>query len=229
MKRITDILQGDKWRAAYMPPAPEQSRSVPRPARLEDLQITHPVLATAVAAARRWQRRKADRPEASLVLVGPYGTGKTHIARAILWSVCYTDMDGAPVCPVGRFYPAADLMLRMQPTQTDYGVVEIPQASTIVGGAPIVVIDDAGAEQNLPFVKGDDQAAEIQARYFRVIDYCYTRGVAVVMTSNLTIPALAARLGGRSWDRLNEMAPKGFMVDMTGVPSWREAQSGRGR
>lgn len=91
----------------------------------------------------------------------------------------------------------------------------------------MIVIDDVGAEQTLPFVGKDDQEAEKQARYFRVIDYCYGRGISVIMTSNLKPPQLAELLGGRCWDRLSEMAPRGFVIDLSGVPSWRRAQSGR--
>lgn len=227
MRPIAEILQDSEWTTAYAPPETAVSRRTPQIARLDDLHVTHPALAGAVAAARRWQSRKAEYPGASLVLTGPYGTGKTHIARTILWSVCYTDAGGVPVCPVGRFYTATDLMMRLQPVRTDWGGIDIPAASVIVGEIPVLVIDDVGAEQRLPFVAADDQTAELQARYFRVLDYCYTRQISVVLTSNLAPPELATHLGGRCWDRLAEMAPRGFVVSLAGVASWRQAKSGR--
>lgn len=201
-------------------------RIVPR-ASLSDLQTTHPVLRGAVDMVYRWRNRKQDGyQDASLVLVGPYGTGKTHIARAVLWSIAYA-VDGEPIAPAGRFYTAADLMLKLTPVQSDFGTIEIPRPSSFIGNAPIVVIDDVGSEQRIPFIAAEMQQEEIQARYFRVIDYCYQWQISLVITSNLSLPALERHLGGRCWDRLCQMAPKGFMYDLTGVPSWRQKASGR--
>lgn len=210
-------------------PASEQAQNgrIVQRASLGDLDTSHPMMAEAVAIVRRWADRKRDgHDDASLVLCGPYGTGKTHIARAVLWSICYT-VDDTPVAPTGKFFHAADLLLKLSPTKTEWGGTEVPRPADFIGNVPIVVIDDAGSEQAIPFVAKDDQMAEMQARYFRVIDYCYQFNTSLILTSNLSIPQLQTHLGGRSWDRLCEMAPKGFMYDLTGVPSWRQKESGR--
>lgn len=107
-----------------------------------------------------------------------------------------------------------------------------PRVSTLLGDAPLVVVDDVGGNQNLAYIAAADQAAEIQARWFRFVEHCYTFGVAVIMTTNLSLAgghtsALARHLGGRAWDRLCEMAPAGFMVGLDGVPSWRVRKGGR--
>ena len=195
---------------------------------LSELDTSHPTIKAAVDMCHAWVQRKRDgHQDASIVLLGPVGTGKTHIAKALLWSMAYTLEDGTAVGFSGRFFVAADLMMLMQPGRNDYGTTEIPRPVNFIGSVPIVVIDDVGTEQTLPFIKAEEQATEIQARYFRVIDYCYSWQISLVITSNLSMSQLARILGPRSWDRLGQMAPLGFMMDLTSVPSWRLTRSGR--
>jgi hypothetical protein len=51
--------------------------------------------------------------------------------------------------------------------------------------------------------------------------------VSIIITTNLSLAGgkesqFALHIGGRSYDRLSEMAPAGFMVGLDGVPSWRQ-------
>lgn len=204
-----------------------QGRVIKR-ATLAELKIDNSILQAAVDMAHKWKDRKlAGFTDASIVLCGPVGTGKTHIARSVLWSISYSTAEGEPIAPAGRFFVASDLMLKLSPAKNDWGTNEVLRPATFIGNAPIVVIDDVGSEQAIPFVAADEQAAEIQARYFRVIDYCYQWRISLVITSNLSLSQLEAHVGARCWDRLCEMAPKGFMYDLTGVSSWRQKVSGR--
>lgn len=216
-----------------------------QPVTLATLDLSwHPKARTAVNAAREWQKlrrwqlaenkrqREAGeeitvKPHASLVLLASekdpvhctgYGCGKTHIAKAVLWSEAFV-LDGQPFAPAGNFYEAARLVANL-----DGGT----RPSAEITG-PILVIDDVGAEGAIPFVKQDEksQAHERHARYFKAINYCYDSGVSVVITANLTTQELAAHIGGRAWSRLLEMAPQGLIVDMTGVPDYRRKQGGR--
>lgn len=220
----------------------ELAEKLPKRRKLSDLDASwHPKVATAIDTAREWQDRrnqqaKEGKPQnASLVLIASgvrtedgfadpsrtgYGCGKTHIALACMWAESYTDESGTPVAPAGKFFEAARLITNLGPGESPVGEI---------GAAPIIVIDEVGDEGFIPFVKqdADSQAFERQARYRSVIDYCYRNGISVVMTSNLTATQLAKHIGGRAWDRLAEMAPLGFIVDMTGVPSWRMKESGR--
>lgn len=215
-----------------IPESEQQQRSkrvVPR-ASLSDLQVGNKILRGAVDMVHAWKERKqAGNEDASMVLVGPYGTGKTHIARAVLWSIAYTEESGEPIAPAGRFFVASDLMMALSPTQGEFGGSIVSRPSDFIGNAPIVVIDDVGAEQSIPWVgvSPDKQLAEMQARYFRVVDHCYQWRISLVITSNLSLGQLEKHLGGRNWDRLMEMAPRGFMYDLTGVKSWRAKKSGR--
>lgn len=216
--------------AAETEPTKKDAYAPPERATLHQLDTTvHPMIAVAVQAARKWQERRREVANASLVLVAAavegdinrtgYGCGKTHIARSILWSICLWDGD-VPVAPVGKFHTAADLL----ELTSEGGEHEI---AALLGTAPILVIDDVGSEGELAFISASRQVQEKQARYFRVVDYCNRKGIAVIVTSNLSFPALSAHMGGRCWSRLMEMAPTGYMLDLTGVPDYRRKTSGR--
>jgi hypothetical protein len=225
--------------AVSAPPAsieePRPDRTVPL-ARLGELETDgRPLLLTAIKAARAWQRRRREQiangqpANASLVLLATavpgdrnrtgYGCGKTHIARACLWSEAYM-VGETPIAPAGRFFLAADILARLDGET---------RASDEVGDAPVIVVDDVGAEGVLRYVRQDDatQTAERHARYFKLLDYCCTAGSGVIITGNLQPDALAAHIGGRAWSRLMQMAPAGYIVDLTGTPDYRRASSGR--
>jgi len=178
----------------------------------------HYEVKTAVSAAREWGKRKKDTPEISLVLCGNYGTGKTHIAKSILWSICYT-MDDQPVAPVGKFFVANDLIQLLKAGNSPHDLLGTD--------CPILVIDDVGSEQNIEFIRGDLQNKELEGRYFRVVDYCNQHNISLIITSNLLPSDLAGVMGGRAWSRLMSMAPKGFVVEMFGASDYRVASSGR--
>lgn len=226
MQSINDILHD-----GIMANAPTVETRTPRQIErrtLSELDLSHPLLKGVVDMVYSWRdRMRSGDTGASMVIVGPYGTGKTHIARAVLWSICLTTDDGKPIAPAGRFYGAADLLHKMNPYKTDWGGTESPRPVDFIGAVPIVVIDDVGTESELPYIAKERQEHERQQRYYRVIDYCYTFQIAMVITSNLSINQLKAHVGGRCWDRLQSMATAGFMFDLSGVPSWRVKQSGR--
>lgn len=204
---------------------------------LKTLDTTwHPKVKQAVEMARAWQKRRQEgETNASMVLVASqmyesgqpdldrtgFGCGKTHIAAAALWSNCYV-LDGVPQAPSGRFFKA-DRIVQIMDADT--------QPKDEIGNSPIVVLDEVGSEQHIPYIAEKAQAGEIQNRYTKIVDWCYdvnrSGGVSLIITSNLGITELAQHIGGRAWSRLLEMAPAGFMLDMTGVPDYRRRQGGR--
>lgn len=217
-------------------PATEQKKGrVVQRASLKDLDKRHPLVLAAVEMVYLWAERKRNgHDDASLVLVGPYGTGKTHIARAVLWSMALYD-NGVPVAALGAFRTGNDLIQSLNgetsfQTILNYrSVWDSIEQKMVMSPPPIVVIDDVGSEKFIPFIgaQPENQRAETQARYFDVINHCYQKRISLVITSNLSLEQLRDHVGGRCWDRLSEMAPKGFMIDLTGVPSWRQKVSGR--
>lgn len=227
---------------AALPRSFDEPIPAKRPDRvtLDALDATHPQVQTAVRMAKAWAERKRNGyQDASIILCGNNGTGKTHIARAIWWSMTQTAVDtaGHPIPgteqPSGLFKLSNEWVGLLGNSQdAENGLVFPARASAIVGRAPLVVLDDVGAEQVIPFIKDESQAAEREARLFKLIDHCYTAQVSIIITTNLKIEELAARLGRRSWDRLAQMAPRlsngdTFIVDLFNVPSYRLKTSGR--
>jgi hypothetical protein len=245
MKHVSEIVKeqqpGEQWNS--LPLAPQ--RTVER-VTLDQLDAGyHPMVARAINSARAWASRKiAGVENASLVLVASpiyrpdgkphpertgYGVGKTHIARAIQWASYVQLEDGPPVAPAGRFFTASDLMELLGSGNIMSELVPAGTETTNgrIDGTPVLVIDDVGTEGILPYISSKSQDYEKQARYFEIINYCYTRKTSVVITANMTLEDLAQHVGGRSWSRLQEMAPSGFMIDLTGVPDYRKKKGGR--
>ena len=208
----------------------------------------HPKVKGAIDAARLWQKRRKHQiangqvPNASLVLIARpvdhkstgFGCGKTHIALSCLWSDRYVDLDGNPISPTGLFYKASRIIPELSQDRPvgDYFArgsqwsADGEFSSTFI---PIVVLDDVGDEGVIPYVKtdADSQSAERIARYTKIIDYCYSKGISLILTTNLGIAELERHIGGRAMSRLSEMAGRGLIVDLTGVPDYRWKKGGR--
>lgn len=243
---ITEVIKA----VFSAPPAPEPeperevtslvSRMIQDgPVSIRTMDASHPKMAHAVNMALKWAERKRDGcQDASLVLCGPNGVGKTHIAKAIWWSITQQPVDRdlspmgifRPVCP---FFLSNDLIHKMgYARDPETGVVLPVRPSEVIGYPSFLIMDDVGLEQKLPFISADDQEEERHARFFKIINHCYGN-VGMIVTSNKTWPELANYIGKRSADRLIQMAPKivgtgdSFLVDLFGVPSYRHKLSGR--
>ena len=217
--------------------------------KLSDLDTSHPQVGAAVQVAHNWAREKANgNPGISMILSGRYGVGKTHLAKAILWSIRYSPegLDDIEI-PVGRFFLASKLIIELGPFTDDTGMLHHPSPDYFAGDAPIIVLDDVGGQISMPYIKADRQKEEIQARYFLFVDHCLNRETtmwiddelkvvenppSLIITTNLDLGGghgseFAQHVGGRVWDRLQVMCPAGFMIGLDGVPSWRQKVGGR--
>lgn len=193
------------------------------------------LMESAIQAARNWQKLRRVQQErgetvnASLVLLATdtgnpdvtgYGCGKTHIARACLWSIAHV-VDGTPMAPAGDFFPSQQIIL-----DNSGGSV-----TAKLGKKPIIVIDDVGTEGTLPYIATHQQKNEIRTRYYSIVNYAYEHGISLILTANMTVNQLADHIGGRAWSRLQQMAPRGstgsLIVDMTGIPDYRKKAGGR--
>lgn len=213
---------------------PASERTVSRP-RLSEIKTGHhPKVGQAVQMAKNWNQRRKEQPT-SIVLVAAdsgrsgvtgKGVGKTHIAKCCLWAAGAYFVGGQPIAPAGAFLMADELMhelgdKRLAPSRK---IARLVRQNT-----PVLVIDDVGTEEKSPYL--NDQAWQIQRRlrYFVAINHCYENDIPMIITSNLRLAELARHIGDRAWSRLNEMAPKGFMLDLTGVPDYRLKKAGRAK
>ena len=143
----------------------------------------HRAVRDAVAAYVRADERTPDRDHPQgLLFVGPTGSGKTHLACAVLRALIQRR-----VCP-GHYYNVADLMLEIreaQPMERDFvrWLVDIP----------VLLLDDLGAEKPT-----DWQRTQI----YLVINGRYAACRPTLVTTNLTIDQISEQIEPRVASRL---------------------------
>ena len=152
--------------------------------------------AEAVAIAERF----ASNPEGWLVLTGPHGAGKTHIAAAIANRVIER---GNPAL----FLTVADLLDHLRSSYGEDAEVEYDELLEQVRNAPVLVLDDLDAYAETPWAR---------EKFFQVVSHRFNAALPTVFTTakppsdadqriaaRLTDPALAqiVEVGGESAPR----------------------------
>lgn len=146
------------------------------------------------------------------VLTTGFGVGKTHMAKAAGYTafgvVSWTGQTNTSIIVLeGKFFTSAEIV------QED--------ALSRIGKSKVVIIDDVGRETTIKFVAAVDQTAERQRRYFSVIDHCYQRGIAMIITSNLPRNEFVEAVGGAAFSRLQEMVNPKNAYNLAGIPDYR--------
>jgi DNA replication protein DnaC len=133
-----------------------------------------------------------------LLLIGSVGTGKTHLATAVLRCAQKIGF------PFG-FVITPDLMDELRPGKDD------GQLADTVKSKHVLLLDDLGTE------KPSDWVSE---KLYQLINYRYNYELPTLITSNYTVDELKKRLGENGpkiVDRIMGMCS----VVMVGGPSWR--------
>lgn len=136
--------------------------------------------AEAVAIAERF----AARPEGWLVLTGPHGAGKTHIAAAIANRVIER---GDPAL----FLTVADLLDHLRASYGDGAEVEFDDLLDLVRNAPVLVLDDLDAYSETPWAR---------EKFFQVVSHRFNAGLPTVFTTSRPPGDTDARLAARLTD-----------------------------
>lgn len=140
-----------------------------------------------VRAVREWSQQQWPMNRMILLLSGPPGRGKSHLAAAAVKAVW--DRHGKR----GRFWVVPELLDRIRATYSEETRRETVEA---VHGellrTPVLVLDDLGTE------KATDWAGE---QVFKIIDQRYREGLPLIVTTNLEVGALDARLYSRLMDK----------------------------
>ena len=123
-----------------------------------------------------------------LMLVGPYGCGKTHLAAAILYRC-------AELGVAGMFVVVPELLARIRKSyRTGDGKAE--EVIDAAKNAKLLILDDLGAEKASEWVK---------EQLYMLINYRYEHMLPIVITTNNSGAELDKELGRRTLSRLVEM------------------------
>jgi DNA replication protein DnaC len=126
----------------------------------------------------------AEDPEGWLVFQGANGCGKTHLAAAI---VNYRYQQGKPAL----FIVVPDFLDHLRSTFSPDSKVSYDQLFESVKNAPLLVLDDLGAQTTTPWA---------QEKLYQVINHRYNARLATVITTNCSTEELDDRIASRLVD-----------------------------
>lgn len=125
-----------------------------------------------------------------LLLAGDCGTGKTHLAVAIINALIEKGIPGV-------FVTVPELLQKIRESYSKTASVSSADIINLVKTAELLVLDDLGAE------KPNEWTEE---QFYVVINARYENELPTIITTNHTnIKELKARIGARSFSRIIEM------------------------
>lgn len=127
----------------------------------------------------------ATHPEGWLLLLGGYGTGKTHLAAAI---ANYVVQDHRMQV---YFAVAPDLLHQLRAAYAPSSEVTYDERFEQIRSVYLLVIDDLGAEQSTPW------AVE---KLYQIFNFRYNNRLPTVVTSNSDLDTLDPRIRSRLCD-----------------------------
>ena len=138
------------------------------------------------AYVKRWAY--AERPNGWLMLMGPYGVGKTHLAVAA--AVVRRNL-GDDV----YFSTVANLLDHLRAAYSPDSAVAHADLLMRISSAQLLVLDDLGAERNTPFAED---------KLFQIVNHRYEERLPTIITTSdrlSDIDAARPRIGRASWTR----------------------------
>jgi len=130
-------------------------------------------------------REFAEEPHGWLVFLGPYGSGKTHLAAAI---ANYRAGLGMP--PL--FVVVPDLLDHLRATFSPEVPARFDRRFDEVRTAPMLILDDLGTQATTPWVR---------EKLYQIFNYRYNAELPTVITTASSLEEIDERLRSRLLDR----------------------------
>jgi DNA replication protein DnaC len=129
-------------------------------------------------------RRYAEDPQGWLILTGPYGSGKTHLAAAI---ANYRSSQGFP----SMFVVVPDLLDHLRATFSPKSETSYDRRFDEIRTAPLLVLDDLGTQAATPWVR---------EKLYQLFNHRYNAGLPTVITTVDPIEKADERIRSRILD-----------------------------
>jgi DNA replication protein DnaC len=196
---VRRVVRCDCWRERASKQALAQANVPPRYAACEFSNFVtypNPRLLKAVESAKRFAE-KFPAVEKGLLIIGPPGIGKTHLALAALKQVVRTTAAHA------RYYDTRSLLIKIRSTYNSLTRTAEMDVIRPVMDAELLVLDDLGAERLTDWVEETMNA---------IVNTRYNAKLPTIFTSNWEdtpgtddMNSLHVRVGFRLHSRLSEM------------------------
>ncbi len=130
-------------------------------------------------------QKYAEKPKGWLILMGGYGSGKTHLAAAI---ANYRAHLGAP--PL--FIMVPDLLDHLRATFSPKSEVSYDRRFDEIRATPLLILDDLGTQSMTPWVR---------EKLYQLFNYRYNAELPTVITTADTLEEIDERIRSRLLDK----------------------------
>jgi DNA replication protein DnaC len=127
----------------------------------------------------------AEKPNGWLVIMGPYASGKTHLAAAIA-----NFRAGLGYPPL--FVVVPDLLDHLRATFSPKSTVSYDRRFEEVRTTSLLILDDLGTQSMTPWVK---------EKLYQLFNYRYNAELPTIITTANSLDEIDARIGSRMLDR----------------------------
>lgn len=152
---------------------------------LRELEKLNPEELKSLSAAFQKAQAFAENPKGWLIFMGPYGSGKTHLAAAI---GNYRASQGFPV----DYWVVPDLLDHLRATFNPASNVTYDREFEDIKTSPLLILDDLGTQVPSAWVK---------EKLYQLFNYRYAANLPTVITTSDRLDEIDARLRTRMLDK----------------------------